>query len=207
MFKEQAIRLLREGWTGAKQLAEEVYAVLSQEGDLTHDGSITIRPKGDQPAVIIQRGTDAEPDAPNIVIRRVDPTTGTIGDTSITLTGGGGGGGTGGGVAFPDPGESGDSSGGPYPPDPPQLPAGAVGRVVSGSGRDYTVDVWLADPEGGAAPPWGRVPAAALNLSPEDTIPAGVFVPVTCHFVARANGKTAMVAYITVGPAVWVEEP
>lgn len=87
MFGRQAIRLLREAWggvlapdaqgalreKGAKQLAEELYAMFDDDIPLTHDGPITIN-KGSNaapltinntvggPSMVVQGGVDASGD-------------------------------------------------------------------------------------------------------------------------------------------------
>jgi hypothetical protein len=45
-FREQAIRLLRDDWPSTKMLAEEVYAILSQELEYETSGGLTLDGQG-----------------------------------------------------------------------------------------------------------------------------------------------------------------
>lgn len=59
MFKEQAIRLLREKWGSVSMLAEELYAILSTESELIHEGGITLQAdETDEPAAKVRGFSD-----------------------------------------------------------------------------------------------------------------------------------------------------
>lgn len=96
--------------------------------------------------------------------------------------------------SLPDREESDDTLDEPPQANPPALPYPAIGRVHSGSGHAYVVDLWLADPEDGTAPPWGRFPARVIEIDDGETVPAGTIVTCTCYTVIR-SGVRAVVVY------------
>lgn len=59
MFKEQAIRLLREKWGSPRLLAEELYAIFMQEAEQTFNQPVAIEPNNTgEPAAKVRKFAD-----------------------------------------------------------------------------------------------------------------------------------------------------
>lgn len=192
MFDFDAKRLLRTHWgDDAQSLAEELIAMMTADTPLRTERPLELRPPAGVPAITIFR----EPDdltTPDIVTRSGD--TVVIGGSSGGSTGGVtiGGGGSTGGVFSPgdiDIDLSGGEAGDGEPPDPSPATVFLAGRVASGTGTNYVVDVWLGPPAlatGGLTDPSlytptdpsGSVPAKALGLAEDEEIPALTYVVV-----------------------------
>mgnify|MGYP000909049653 CR=1 FL=1 len=190
-LKRQSIRLMRESWHDANELAEEMRAIFNSEEPIVFDQPITINNNTGEPAITINNGGNGPtieinnnptppiqfPDYPPITIPdfpEIPPTIiynndGTIVDgdgepvdQGGTVSGGGGGG-------FP-------------------------GLVVSGSGDLYEVDVY----ERGTGEPPTRRFVRIMQIDEDATIPAG-----TGLLVARVtNGSNVFEYYSQV--AVWL---
>lgn len=201
MFKEQARRLLRTVWRTPQKLAEELFAILDSDGPLEHKGTLDLTPDGDQPVIrivlpgpipdgfnpiqVVHPNPDGGFDPVGFVPLAPDPDapgTGGVIDTS--------GGGT--GNTLPDRDDSGDASDpDDRQDDPRQTPVTALGRVVSGSGSEYTVGVWLNDPDGGDAGYWMVVPARVVQIDAAEQVPAGTVVLVTLVYPRDRQGVVA----------------
>lgn len=147
MFDEQLSRLLREHWPNAKMLADELYAMFRgwEERGLTN--LILQQPPGDQPAIRLNGW-----DSGDIVIQVRGR--GGIDLGSITFTGGT--------LATPDATGVGGGT----------VVAGAnafPGRVVSGTGSTYQVDIY-PNGLGGEAE---RVSVTQMLIDEDETIPGG----------------------------------
>lgn len=184
MFGKQATRLLRERWKNATLLAEELFALFQDDIPLSHDAPVTINNHTAGPALTLRNGTplpgvtvgtgaDGAPliklgdfnggdllfqnqdggltwQGPSFFFQPTDPATGLPSGAPVDLGSGGGGGGGGGG--------------------------GLVGRVVSGAGASYTVDLYA---NGLSAAATSRVTVTVPAIDPAEVIPAGtVLVPV-----------------------------
>ncbi|HET6576474.1 MAG TPA: hypothetical protein VFG68_22935 [Fimbriiglobus sp.] len=201
MFKEQARRLLRTKWQDPQKLAEELFAILSYDGPLTHRGKITIVPDDGEPAIDIQIPGEV-PEDPVITLTHPPTTEGgpsdPIGfvsflpDPDANNTGGGIDSVGGGGNALPDRDDSGNTQT-TFQADPRSTPVTTLGRVLNGTGANYTVGVWLDDPVSGTANYWMTVPAKCLQIDSGETIPADSIVYVTLFY---PTGRTGVVAYI-----------
>ena len=205
-----AMRLRRTTWQDVNQLAQEIFAILDAarvDGlggplKINHDGKDApiqlVMPQGTAaPAVTITIGDRT------FEIPKFDTTFDPTSPPPPPPPGGGGSGG--GGSEFPDPESSGGTSG-DTPPNPPQLPFTTVGRVVSGSGGSYVVDLWLGDPGDGSGRPWSRLPATTLGIDTSETIPPLTWVNVSCFFFTTPAAGLGITCRIVVGPAAWVEE-
>lgn len=148
MFGSQALRMLRETWRSATELAEELYAIFANDKlPLEHSGPITLdKPDGTQ-APITLRGfksgdtvltINRTPDAPiNITLGNPNP------DGTIPL----------GGLA----GQS----------QQQQTPTNTfTGTVLSGSGATYSVRLGIGQ----------TVNVTQLQINSDDIIPAGTRV-------------------------------
>lgn len=205
MFKEQARRLLRTVWQTPEKLATEVYAILSSDGPLDHQGTLNLTPEGDQPAIrIVVPGTIPDGFNPiQVVHPNPDGTFEPVGFVPIapstdpaavqsggplpdSVTSGGGG-----GSPLPDKQDSGDT-GGTEQADPRAMPVTCLGKVVGGSGSQYSVGVWLDDPAGGTADFWMTVPASVIQIDPSETIDPGTIVVVTLYYPAGRTGAVAV---------------
>lgn len=206
MFKEQARRLLRTKWREPQKLAEELFAILSYEGPLTHRGTLKIIPDDGDPAIEVQiPGT--VPEDPLITATHPPTEPGDpfepigyvpfVPDPDAPGTGGGfnspdspGGSGN----QLPDRDDSGDvSDPGSRQDDPRATPVTTLGRVVSGSGENYMVGVWLNDPEEGDADYWMVIPAKVMQIDSGETVPVDSVVFVTLFYPA---GRAGVVAYL-----------
>lgn len=116
MFEQQAIRLLREQWPNPTMLAEELFAILSNEKlPLYHEGPVTLA-----------KGDDAQPGLSLPGFNEGDTAISISGDTyNITI---GGDGLNMGGLPITNAGGS-----------PSQGANGFYGTVVSGTGNRYRV--------------------------------------------------------------------
>lgn len=205
MFKEQARRLLRTVWNSPQKLSEELFAILSSDEPLAHRGTLNLTPNGDQPVIrIVIPGTIPDGFNPiQVVHPNPDGTFEPIGFTPISpstdpgavqsggplpdsVTSGGGG-----GSPLPDKTDSGDT-GGTEQADPRAMPVTCLGRVVGGSGSDYSVGVWLDDPAGGTAPFWMTVPATVIQIDSSEQVPAGTVVNVTLYYPPGRTGAVAV---------------
>lgn len=115
---------------------------------------------------------------------------------------GGGGGGTS-PPSLPDRDESGDTLPDPPQDDPPSLPYPAFCRIVSGTGKNYVVDIWLADPEEMTASPWARFPAYCPQIDEDDEIPVDTVLPCVVFTIVSSG---VSVAKVYIQPAVFLEE-
>jgi hypothetical protein len=169
LFKKQSIRLLREDWTGASELAEEIYAILNNDEPLEIDGPVTINnTTGRPPLTINQYGGDGDivtinnRDEPPAEIPGVPPfDPGSPGDFTITIINQFGG---------VETGTSGDGT----PPSPrPETQGGGgfPGQVVSGDGSTYLVAVY----ENGLGQPPAQRSVRQLAIAEGASIPAGTW--------------------------------
>lgn len=165
-LKRQSIRLMRESWHDANELAEEMRAIFNSEEPIVFDTPVVINNNTSEPGITINNGGDGPtiqvnnnpgppiqfpeyppieiPDFPNIPPTIIYNNDGTVtdedGDAIDTGAGGGGGGG------FP-------------------------GQVVSGSGNMYSVAVYEA---GLSFSPTTRL-VRQLQIHDDDTIPPGTW--------------------------------
>lgn len=169
-LKRQSIRLMRESWHDANELAEEMRAIFNSEEPVVFDTPVVINNNTSEPGITINNGGDGPtiqvnnnpgppiqfpeyppidiPDFPNIPPTIIYNNDGTVtDDDGNPIDKGGGGGGGGGG--FP-------------------------GQVLGGSGTSYTVAVYEA---GLSFAPTTRI-VRQLFISDDDAVPAGTWVHV-----------------------------
>lgn len=145
MFGTEALRLLREMWPDATELAEELYAIFSSDSlPLTHDGPITLnKPDGTQAGITLPGYSSGDT---IMSIPRADgsPITISLGDNGLVLDGG----------ALDTPqGSTGTQ----------QDATVFLGTVVSGSGATYRVKIGTAL----------TVTATVPGINADETVPAG----------------------------------
>lgn len=178
MFEEESIRLLREKWRSTQQLAEEIFAIFQTRGLLEHDGSLRVTPTNDEPPLqVVLPSTPGETGA-GITITRGDTVinispegiTITNGDTTTTL--GSGGTDLGQVVGLEDP--------------PSSAPFVVIGRVVSGTGATYQVELFSDQT---ASQSFGTVQVTQLQIDADEQIPANTWALVV-GFPVTANGVT-----------------
>jgi len=161
MFSKQAVRLLRTYWATAQLLAEELSCLFDEDVPLAHAAPITLTVQNQQAPLAVKGFT--------------------LGDSVISF---GGGSGedlgslilTAGGLAYrdadgnlqvPAPRTNGNLS-----PAAGGTGGGFVGKVVSGSGSSYQVDLYENGPGNSAT---RRVSATQLQIDSAATIPAGTW--------------------------------
>lgn len=162
MFGEQAIRIRREAWqiygrdgkpdiVKLQQFAEEISAILENTAELTHYGPLNIY--GPQNSNATKGPLSLFPigDQPAISIIKQDGTRSDIGQDGT--------------VSEID--EDGNGT--------PRSGGGLAGKVVSGSGTSYVVDLY----ESSLTTASQRVSASAPYLNSTETIPAGDWVSLT----------------------------
>lgn len=189
MFEEQSIRLLREKWRAIQPLAEEIFSIFQTEGLITHDGSLGITPTDDTPGVVVNLPNTPTDLGPGITVTRGDTTiniapegiTITSGDTTTTL--GGGGTNLTQIVGLDSP--------------PSQAPFVLAGRVVSGTGSNYRVNVYARS----TFVSMGQVNATQLQIDPDEQIPSGTWCQVL-GFPVTTNGVTTATYYLFV--PIWL---
>lgn len=172
--RRQAARLLKTKWgSNAQGLAEEIFAMMNSEEDFVIDSRTIINPPNvTSPPLVIYSPVDSTG-------RQVPPIgTGTAGGIvpfvpSIP------------GVdPFTPPENPGNDS---EEPDFPPLTT--VGKITGQqSGDMYNCDVWLQPL---TEPPEDNVVVKMLNLSPNATLPNGIFIPVVnlTQVLRTADGK------------------
>lgn len=159
-LKDAVVRLMREKWNDANELAEEITAIFNSEEPMVFDGPITINNTTDGPAITINNGSTGDtieinnrpvpppqfpgyppveiPDIPDIIQQVTINNQGNSSNTTIVSGGGGG---------FP-------------------------GVVISGGpGASYQVSVYES---GLAATPVTRT-VTQLQIAEDATIPAGTW--------------------------------
>lgn len=182
----EIIRLLRETWPNATMLAEELYAIFNTDKpiELTSPLQIT-NPRPGVPSLTIADGGFSD----SVLINKSGlpgfsfpplpglppyPAANPAGGFSVTITIGPGG------VAA----SQGPTGGAQSPVPRPQSGGGGFpGKVVSGTGDTYEVDVYA---DGLASPPVRRT-VTQLQIAPDETIPAG-----TWALVAQSGGGFVM---------------
>jgi hypothetical protein len=206
-----ANRLRREDHWTADDLSEEVYAILDAASVKGLNGPLPIRVDGNQPAITLQM-------PPGIT---APPITVTVGDTTYqipmipytpvppTVPG----------LPAPPPSPppvgsdvipditvSGGTTPSPQQAIPPGFPFTTLGKVVSGSGNDYQVGIWLGDPgAAGDAPFFGIFPAKVIQLDSGEDVPDGTTVYATCFYKRfSTRGPIGLVVYFQ--PAVWLDD-
>ncbi|NJL70152.1 MAG: hypothetical protein HC888_00460 [Candidatus Competibacteraceae bacterium] len=197
MFDQQAVRLLREKWANTNLLAEELYAIFRSTKPVEHTGNITVNQPPGEETPPLRVNLDPGSTGRGIVVNQ--------GDSSVEITGGGiiingdnlttiiqeAAAGAGGGVVIPQPpDELGEAD---------YLPFEAVGRIVSGKGSTYLVEVWLDDPTG---PSSGTVEATQLQIASDQVIPEGTWCKVTVYPYSVEVGLVLGRYYIQV--PVWL---
>jgi len=146
MFGTQAIRLMRESWKGAQELAEELFAMFQGDIPLEHNAPITITSNTDEAPLTLRAFGDL---GTVITISR-------IGDSGTIVFDGDGN------LQFGDP--AGNPIQPPAPP-PQQGGGGFYGRVLGGSGDTYQVLL-----SNGSA-----VTATQLQIEASETIPVDTY--------------------------------
>ncbi len=232
-FGQQAVRLLREKWggpteTGAKQLSEELYAMLDDSIPQVQNGPVTVNKLGDGGGMTINNPIGGN----SLSVNGGDTSFG--GDTFTTNTkttniGGGtvnlgntdlsshvningdtislkGGDVTikGGTVTI-----SGDdvkiirTGGGPPDPTSPGSVATTVflGQVVSGSGGSYLVAIYG---KGSGSAATATVSATVPQIDPGETIPAGTWVGAVHKFVVVDDEGKVTATTHEFQPPVWM---
>jgi len=190
----EAIRLLASKWPNAELLAQELYSIFAADADAQATGPQTLNNYGNAPALTINQfgnsGTAIQ------INRKPNPLT--FGDIHLDIPPGllelNEGFST--VVNFNNDGTITYTSGPADQPLPPFARGGSVallGRVVSGSGTNYTVELY----EAGADKPATRTRAVrALGIAEDATLPPGTWLPV---FAAGADDKG--------NPNLWVIPP
>lgn len=161
-LKDAVVRLMREKWKDANELAEEITAIFNSEEPMTFDGPITINNNTDGPAITINNGSTGDtisinnhpippPQFPGYPPVNIPDIGGTITNVTInnqgqssnqTVVSGGGGG-------FP-------------------------GQIISGSGNTYSVAVYESSLSGSPITRSVR----QLQIDPSATIPPDSWVMV-----------------------------
>lgn len=204
-FREWAVRLSKDKWPTAQRLAEELLACFASEDELTVDNPVTFIQQSGQPPVRVV-AKDPDPNSPAIQVFRPDPATGDSGFNGgdittggTTITNGPGGAGGGGpdlqGITWPD---------NPDPnnvPKPAETPIVLWGRVASGSGDGYLVNVWGKPPS--STGPMGTLFVNVGQIDPSETIPAGTAVLVVAFPAVAADGSIAILE-AWMQPPVWL---
>ncbi len=189
MFEEQSIRLLREKWRSTQQLAEEIFAIFQTEGLIEHVGSLKVTPSDSEPGLqVVLPGGPGETGA-GITITRGDTTiniapegvTITSGDTTTTLGGGG----------------TNLTQIVGLENQPSQAPFVLAGKVISGTGANYVVEVY-AD---AGFTSMGQVNATQVQIDPDEQIPADTWTQVL-GFPVTVGGVTTATYYLFV--PVWL---
>lgn len=174
-LKKQSIRLMRESWANANELAEEMRAIFNSEEPMEFDGPITINNNNpDQSAITIRNGGNGptitinnQPDPP-IQFPDYPPIDFPPFDGSVTIYG------SDGNIT------TGSSSGNQKPVTPKTTSSGGggvPGRVLAKTGgRIYNVEIY----EKGIDNPFTQiVTARQLRIATGETIPEGTGVIVT----------------------------
>lgn len=177
IFGKQTERVIRTNWKSVQDLAEELYAIFSQNLDLTA-GSITIEQPSGATDPPFQINTGGDGNGPIIQISHGDDTF-TLSPGDFTGGSFNGGGGTGGSIDFGDitwPGQD-PADHQNATPDPGNPPLSLYGEVVDQvSDNTYRVKVWAKSPL--TAPPIGIINVRAPGLDPSDILPVGYQVMV-----------------------------
>jgi len=157
IFGDQSERLLRESWGSVNALAEELYAIFAMNLPLQISGPVEItNAKAGQPALTV---TQWSGDLPPIAFRK--PSGQGPGDYTTT--------GLQPGAGF-DPAVPQDQAK-PKPPPTPAAGNAVPGKILSGAGDVYTVEIY---PDGRDALPQ-RVTVTQLDIDLLETIPPGVW--------------------------------
>jgi hypothetical protein len=169
LFAKQSIRLLRERWNDATELAEEIYAILNNDEPLQIDGPVTINNNTSGPGITINNGgpgntggiqINRQPD-PGINFPDLPPVPPTTAPVVTIIYNGGNV------TSGPDPNGQqpvgGGGGGGCFP-----------GKILSGSGDTYSVAVYES---GLAGEPKTRV-VKQLQIDPAETIQENTWVMV-----------------------------
>jgi hypothetical protein len=165
-YVTQAIRLRRDDWPHAKQLAEELFAMLTGDAPTASNSQAQINaPAGTPP---LQLGNLSLGDS-LVSLRGRDGNV--IGDLVLE----------GDGLNFVGPGAT--------PAAQPARPASTGGggipaQIVSGTGDTYTATVYPK----GLSGPTDNVTVKQLSIDPSDTIPAGTWTLVAL----QADGQYVM---------------
>ncbi len=179
MFSYRAMRLRREVWESVQQLAEEIYAIFQTEGVDQLRGSLDITPTDDTPPININLPPGVGEAGPGITITR-GGTTITIAPEGITTTSGG--------VTTPIGGGGTDLTQIVGLEDAPsQSPVEVLGRILSGTGDTYQVELF-ANPADGS---FATVTVTQLQIDEDEQIPAGTWTKVTIFPVTSGGVTTA----------------
>jgi hypothetical protein len=176
LFRDQAMRLLRERWGSPNELAEEIFAILTSDVPVRIDSPVVITAEGSDRSPPLTVRNFGQDDAMVRFERRRLP------DVAISYDGGDGDGeevtefyGDGSTESIdPETGEGTPST---------QGGGGLAGVVVSGSGDTYQVDTY---PQGLSAPPVRRT-VRQLQIAEGEAVPAGTFA-----LVVQAGGEFYM---------------
>lgn len=199
-LRESAVRLMRTVWRKPQQLAEELFAILSQ--DLAFDTSrpTTLDQQGTEPVLTIRVPNGVDPSTPVISIQR--------GDNTVTITPQGinvndvpfsSGGGFPTGFTYPNAGGQAEE---PRPSD--SLPPFAVmGKIRSGSGNTYTVAVYETNPGSSTALANGTVTAKVLQIASDAVIPADTWVYLVGY---PRNLAGSVITDFVFQPPVWLRQ-
>jgi hypothetical protein len=156
MFHREAVRLLRDGWSSTKALAEELYAILQKQIPLFHEAPVTITTEGDEAPLVLRNFGE---DGPIMVVKGP-------GNTDV------------GGLYIRDgklkvlQGKNGVDG-----EDAPGTGGGGVpGKVLSGSGESYSVALYGNGP---ASAPTSNASVIIPGVAAGESIPEGTWVTVT----------------------------
>ena len=201
LYRDQAIRLLREDWGSINEAMEELYAIFTSDVPVQIDSPVTITagPNSNSPPLTLRNFGNSEqiiniersalqPNFPNFP--GFDPAD--IGDYIFT-------------VIWPDGTAEGFPGREPNEPQPPQRGrgeqptqgggggGGLPGQVTSGSGSTYQVTVYRQ----GLAGPGESVSVRQLSIASDESIDAGTWV-----IVVQTTADDGTVSYYMQHP-VW----
>jgi hypothetical protein len=221
-LKEQAIRLMRTIWNTPQMLAEELFAILSQDSLISGKDKIDLAPTdGESPIKITVPPTRPGGQPPPAI-------TITNGNDTLTITSGGinfngsplqlGGGGGFPSFSFADAGGADETK----EPEGTLSPFAVLGRIRSGSGRSYVMEVWRQSPYGNTSftgsssgntllPANGTVTAtiAETRFPSDQSLPSGSWHTIVGYpreeKVAGGLGGTKVVVEFYFMPPVWLD--
>ncbi len=167
MFGHQAIRLMRERWTSPSELAEELVSMFDDKIPLDHNGPLTLRKlNANAPGLQILNtagGDSLRVEGGEVIVKDV---------THFTVTG----------ADAIDIGELEtpiNIKGKPYPPEGSGGTTVFLGRVVSGTGNTYVVELYG---KGSSQAATKTVTATVPQIADEEQIPPDTWIGAVHQF-------------------------